>query len=631
MSTKKGIREIEQDSFENYRQSYPKDYPLATFKDVLEKLVESIPDRTSFIQGKRSYTWKQFDDRTNKIANFLLDLGLKKGDRVGINGFNSIEWMEVFFGAAKVGFAPVNLNPRYTGDELKYVLEDSDCAVLFTEDRWIDIVHSIRQSLPLLRKVVVYNAPGYTKKEVPADSLYESYENIMEMQPDKKPKLEWEIGNDDLSYFKYTGGTTGYPKGVVFDNWRGCGGMKWGMISTAFDSGWEKLASSPVIKGLVDLVASQNPDLDVSDPSVLKSRKVKELVLTQLPSIFGQPWFYQLMGGTRSVLYVVPLFHGLGFNNNMMYICTQGATSIYLEPAHPFNAKLFWEAVETHRPFATAIAGDAFAVPLIEELERAEKEGRVYDASSLTTMTSSGVRFSAHLKRKLLDRLPWCTIADGYGIAEGVAGFTYSSTATDENISEHTTPETSGIGFSAKRLVLCLDSGKPAEPGCQKAELLYTGPFIGLGYWKAPELTRRTYVKIGGELYVRTGDEGFVDENGRFHLRGRGGGWVINTGGEKVYSEEVEEVIKSFPTVVDAAVVGLPDERWGEIVAALVELRPGAQATQDELKQYCRSKLAGYKIPKIIVFQRVPRKDTGKLEREKVIELFAKQADQNEQ
>lgn len=626
MSEKRGIREIEEDSFENYRQKYPENYPLCTFKDVLENLVESIPDKTAFIQGKRIYTWKQFDERTNKIPNLLLDLGLKKGDRVGINGFNSIEWMEVFFGASKAGFALVNLNPRYVGDEYKYVLEDSDCVVLFTEGRWIDTVEGIRKGLPLLKKIVVYNAPGYLEKEIPSDPIYEHYEDIMGRKPATKPKLDWEIKNDDLCYFKYTGGTTGYPKGVVFDNWRGCGGMKWGMISTVFDSAWDKLSTSPAVKGLIDVVASQKPDLDISDPSVLKSKKVKELVLQQLPSIFAQPFFYQLVGGTRSVLYTVPPFHGLGFNNNMMYICSQGAVSIYPEPAHPFNAKLFWEAVEKHRPFATAIAGDAFAIPLIEELERAEREGRPYDTSSLVTIGSSGVRFSAHLKRKFLDKMSWCTIADGYGIAEGVGGFVYSSTSTDEKISEHTTAETTSFGYAAKRLILDLDTAKPAKPGCQRAQFLYGGPFMGLGYWKAPELTRKTYANINGEIYVKTGDEGYLDESGGFHLRGRGGGWVINTGGEKVYSEEVEEIIKANRKVKDVVVVGIPDERWGEAVAAVVELHPGEQATQDEIIEYCRGKMAGYKIPKAIIFHEVLRKDTGKVERENIIKLITEQS-----
>jgi fatty-acyl-CoA synthase len=120
------------------------------------------------------------------------------------------------------------------------------------------------------------------------------------------------------------------------------------------------------------------------------------------------------------------------------------------------------------------------------------------------------------------------------------------------------------------------------------------------------------------------GDEGYVDEEGRFHLLGRGGGYVINTGGEKVYSEEVEEIIKSHPKVRDVAVIGIPDERWGEAVTAIVELNPGERSTEDEMREHCGGKMAGYKIPKNFVFHEVLRTDVGKIKREKMVNVAFK-------
>ncbi|MCP4602543.1 MAG: AMP-binding protein [Proteobacteria bacterium] len=617
---KMGIRELETDSFENYRQNYRKKYPLCTFKNVLENLAKSSPDKTAFIQGERKLTWKQFDERTNQIANFLLNQGLNKGDRIGINGFNSIEWMESFWGASKAGFAPVYLNPRYVAEECKYVLKDSDSVVLFTEDLWVDSIEKIRDDLPLLKKIVAFQSPGHARKEIPEDPIYIDYKKVMNSNTSDKPYLNWEIENDDLCYFKYTGGTTGYPKGVIFDNWRGCGGLKWGMLSTLMDSGWNKMLNA--IAGFL----GDKKLLSGAIHTVSESKRIKKLFIGNVvPTVIGRPLFYKIAGGKRSMIHCAPLFHGLGFNSNMMGICALGGISIYLEPAHPFKPKLFWETVNKHKPFGTSIVGDAFATPMVEELEKAEKEGKTYDTSSLFYVGSSGVRWSAEMKKRFLKKVPGCMIIDGYGSAESVGGYASVSSAKDEKIQEHTTPAMDSFGYGAKRLVLDMETQKPAKPGCKSAKFLYGGPHTGLGYWKAPELTKKTYVDVDGERYVVSGDEGYLDDKGGFHLMGRGGGYMINTGGEKVYSEEVEEIIKSNPMVRDAAVVGLQDKKWGEAVAAVVELDPKGKASKEEIIDYCRGKIAGYKIPKTIIFHEVERKDTGKTDRPKMITLFTNQ------
>ena len=644
---KMGIREVEVDSYENYRQKYPEDQPLSTYKDILENIVKAIPNKTAFIQGDRKLTWKQFDERTNRLTNGLLDLGLKKGDRIAVNGFNSIEWMEAYWAAFKVGIVPVNLNPRFVAEEIKYVLEDSDAVLLVTEDRWIDVIKKVEKDLPLLKHIIVYNAPGYPKKEIPADMI--DYEDFMKKYPDSKPKIDWEIKNEDLALFKYTGGTTGYPKGVIFDNWKGCASMKWGMLSTELNSGWNKIVDVitkdrnfmngvanlvgnmevPVLHSLLSRIINMFGDMLSGSgtlrailSSVLRSKAIKRVVFeTIIPNVLARPTTYRLLGGRANVLLPVPLFHGLGYDVDMMSICATGATTVYLEPAHPFDAKILWDAVERWRPVLTSVAGDAFVIPMIEELDRAKKEGRPHDTSSLLLIGSSAVRWSPHLKRNLLDHMPQCLIADGYGIAEAPGGYTYISSSMSKDITEHTTPVMDSFGYSAKRLVLDMDTGKEAKPGCKRAQFLYGGTHVALGYWKAPDKSKSTFVDIDGERYVFSGDEGFVDENGGFHLVGRGGGYVINTGGEKVYSEEVEGIIKAHPKVRDVAVIGIPDEIWGEAVTAIVELEPGEKVTEDEMKGYCREKIAGYKIPKNVIFHKIFRTEAGKIERAESIKI----------
>src|SRR4030042_2388070 len=152
-----------------------------------------------------------------------------------------------------------------------------------------------------------------------------------------------------------------------------------------------------------------------------------------------------------------------------------------------------------------------------------------------------------------------------------------------------------------------------------------------LGYWKCPKKTERDFRIIDGKRWFFAGDEGTVDEEGRFSLIGRGGGYMINSGGEKVYSEEVEEVVKSHPKVWDVAVVGTPDPRWGQAVTALVELRPGEEATPEEIIDFCRDRMAGYKRPRdVFIVDKVPRAAAGKIDRATAIVLVAEKFESEE-
>ena len=570
-----------------------------------------------------------------------MDLGIKKEDRVVINGFPSIEWMEIFFATQKIGAAMVNMNPRYMEEEFKYVMEDCDGVCLFTEDRWIDLVEKVRRDLPLLKHIIVYNAPGYPPKEHPADPIYRDYEDFMGRYPATEPKLPWgEIKNDDLSQLYYTGGTTGWPKGVVRSQWDICGNHKYGMVDQLADSGWDGIIDNIIdrdfMRGFAALVAgtSMGPILsrtinilgDIisrSDllkntlPPILKSKGVKKLVLNSiLPRIIRTTLGRILLGGGVRSSTVVPFFHSTAFDSNLGQILNVPSTSIYLEPSHPLDAKLLLEEVERRRLNFVSIVGDASGIKMLEELDRAKAEGRTYDLSSIWVIFNAGARWSAHIKKGLLDYIPQAWILDIYGTTEsGLASAYISGTGTKEKTESYTHTTWDGFGEYVGRpgLVIDLDTKKEAKPGCKHAEYYYGGTFKGLGYWKAPEKSKSDFITIDGWRYHRSRDEGYVDENEKFHLSGRGGGFVINTGGEKVYSEEVQEVILSHPKVKDVAVIGIPDERWGEAVTAIVELEPGEKVTEDEMKGYCREKIAGYKIPKNVIFREVLRAATDKI------------------
>lgn len=646
---KKEQREIKEDSFENYRQKYSENLPLYTYNNILEKIVKTIPNKIAFIQGDRRETWKDFDAKTNRIANGLLSLGLKKGERVAISGFNSIEWMESYIGASKIGLVPVNLNPRFLEDEISYILDDSDSVVLFIEDRWIDTIEKIKDRLSDLKYIIVYNAPGYSKREISKSMI--NYEDFIKEYSANKPKLDWQIKNDDFCYLEYTGGTTGYPKGVVWDYWNRVGSVKWALMASMLDSGWDGIMDSVIknpnfFNGLSNLI--QNLKIPLISPllasmihtfsnilsdheeigdilnTVLKSKATKRTVLQyMLPHILGEPITYILSGGRVKMFSPSPVMHAFGYHCVFTSVCS-GMTNVFMEPDQPFDARRFWETVDKERPVMIATIGDAHMIPILDELDLAKNDGRYYDTSSLVAWFSSGVRWSSHLKKRLLEYVPHLLLFDAYGSTEAGIGLTSVASSAFKDITGHTTSSTiDGFGGTVRKIVLDLDTGKPAQPGCKRAQILYGG-FMGLGYWKSPSKTKKDFVTINGERYLVVGDEGFVDEHGRFHLLGRGGGYVINTGGEKVYSEEVEEIIKSHPKINDAAVIGIPDERWGEAVTAIIELKSGEKATEDEIKEYCRERMASYKIPKNIIIHSVLRTDVGKINRRGMADIVFK-------
>jgi fatty-acyl-CoA synthase len=249
------------------------------------------------------------------------------------------------------------------------------------------------------------------------------------------------------------------------------------------------------------------------------------------------------------------------------------------------------------------IVGDAFARPLLEALDA--NPGR-WDLSSLILMSSSGVMWSQEVKSGLLRHHPTMVLFDSFGSSEAVGMGTSTSTGT-------------GAAATAQfqlgeRVKVFTDEGKPVEPGSGEVGFVAIGGYIPLGYYKDPEKTERTFRTIDGVRYSIPGDYASVNSDGSLHLLGRGS-VCINTGGEKVFPEEVEEVLKTHPAVIDAACVGLPDTRFGEVICALVQLESDAAAGDDELVDHVREHLARYKAPRRIVrVASLGRSPSGKLD-----------------
>lgn len=596
-----------EDSFSNYRRSYKDGHKDDnTWGGRLKKIADTVPDAIAMVQGERKLTWKEFYKRTNRLANALLDLGIEKENRVSIVGFNSIEWMESYFAISKIGAVPVNVNPRFVAAEIKHILENSDSVALITEKQYLSTIKSIKDGLPLLKHVIVMG--DREENEGDDDTVY--YGRLMSEHPDTVPSFPWKVTNEDFAFLFYTGGTTGYPKGTVWDYENRVKGLDSIMVT----------ALTPLVQRLPYLPSQAYPALLSTFPIPLTEKMItgkaarwivdKVVASDRADDLFirflGSKLNYKLMAGKMRLLVVAPLFHGTAYETAFSAIGAAGGTCIFLRKTHPFDPAELWNEVERNKANLIIIVGDAFAIPMIEELER-----KAYDISSLALIISSGVRFSPWIKKRFHQKHPGLVILDELGSTETSAAYAQVSSAEDEDLGQLKI-QTVKNGINVNR-VINPATGEDVKPG-EKGELIFGG-YNALGYWKDPERTSRHFREIDGKNWFFIGDEGTVDEQGYFHFIGRGSS-IINTGGEKVYAEEVEEMILEHPEVRDVAVTGVPDDRWGEAVTAMVEIEPDADLGPEDIIEYCRERMAGYKKPKnVFIIDEVPRSATGKLER----------------
>ncbi len=300
-----------------------------------------------------------------------------------------------------------------------------------------------------------------------------------------------------------------------------------------------------------------------------------------------------------------PLVHGTALNLSAA-AWLLGGTVVFLE-SRSFDAHELWQAVEREGVTQIGIVGDAFAGPMVEALEEAEANGRPYDVSTVERVLSSGAPWSLRLKQGLVERGSM-TLVETIGASEGgptaVAVVPPGTRAQDARF------------VLGERARLLAEDGTALSPGSTEAGLLAMMPPIPFAYFKDPDRSAQVFRRVGDQHYSICGDYAKLRADGSVEFLGRGS-LCINTAGEKVYPEEVEAALRGHPSVLDANVVGLSDEVWNQAVTAIVALRPGWSATEDELKATVRARLAGYKVPKRVVFvPDIPRSPAGKAQYE---------------
>ena len=517
--------------------------------DLAEHAVDAVPDRVALICGDEQLTYAQLEEKANRLAHYLLDRGVQKDDKVGLYCRNRNEIVIAMLGIVKAGAILVNVNYRYVEGELRYLFDNSDMVALVHERQYADRVANVLPDTAGVKTILVV--------EDGSDNDFESYGGVEFNAAIAQGSPERDFGErsaDDI-YLLYTGGTTGFPRGVM---WR-----HEDIYRVLF--GGTDFATGEFVKDEHDLAkaAAQNPPM----------------IRYPIP----------------------PMIHGATQSATWMSIFS-GQTTVL---APEFNADEVWRRIHDHKVNLLFFTGDAMARPLLDALLAHQEKGSEYDLSSLFLLASTAALFSPSIKERLLELLPNRVITDSIGSSETGFGGT-SIVAKDA-------PHSGGPRVTIDhRTVVIDDDGNEVKPGSGARGLIAKKGNIPVGYYKDEKKTAETFKTINGVRYAIPGDYAQVEEDGTVTMLGRGS-VSINSGGEKIYPEEVEAALKGHPDVFDALVVGVPDARYGQHVAAVVQARPGARPTLADLDGFVRAEIAGYKVPRSLwLVDEVKRSPAGK-------------------
>ena len=511
---------------------------------------EAAAERPAVVHGDRVRTHGQLHDRASRVASALADRGVRPGDVVAVALYNSPEYLETVLAAFLLGAVPVNINYRYREPELRYVLEYTEAVALVHDESLAERVANITGDLPRLTAVLQVGA---------------SYDDVAT----NGPALAAPVRDSTHGIILLTGGTTGRPKGVIWDR----DGLL-GILSSVFRQHGLPVPTTPdEVRAAVGALAERD--------------------------------------GTPVVLPMSPLMHGTGFFHAMRTLL--GGGTVCFCTSRSLDGHEVWRAVQEHRITEMVIVGDAFGRPLLAALAEAS-----YDISSLRKITSSGVVWSVDVKRQLL-AAGSMTLVDNISASEG-GPFGVAEASSEADLAD------GRFALAAVARVLD-DQDRDVEPGSGQVGVLASAGPQPVGYLHDPERTARTWRVIDGVRYAVPGDLASLDADGKLVLLGRGDG-VINTGGEKVFPEEVEQALLAHPAITDAVVFGTPDPRWGALVTAMVAPADALSGFSDEeLTAHLDERLARYKHPRrLLRTDTIPRTPAGKLNRALARELASQEA-----
>ena len=521
--------------------------------DIFEGVVDRVPDREAIVHGSTRLTYKELDARSNKAANALKKLGIKKGSHIGIYAFNCVEWLEIMLGAYKLCAIPININYRYVEEELKYLIDNADMEAIFYHKQFSNKLENIKSHLPLLKDFICI------EDDSGEDDVIDKSFNFEDLIANEDESRLYVDRSGDDKYILYTGGTTGMPKGVV-----------WRMEDVLMTLG-----------GGIDAVTGEK----YPTPEAFADKCLQDQTIA---------------------LALAPFMHGgaqwQSFNSFF------SGWKLIINDQVSFDADYVWEVVAKEKVMNLTIMGDAMGRPLCDALPRAIEKG--LDLSSLFVLSSTASVFSASIKDTILEYLPNLFLIDAVGSSETGATGVNIHTKDGKLKDSGGGPKFTKPNFSE---ILNLDTKEVIPPSdTETIGYLARKGHVPVAYYKDEEKSKKTFIEVGGVRYSIPGDMAKYEEDGQMTLLGRGS-VSINSGGEKIFPEEVEMALKAHPNIFDCLVVGVKDDRWGQKVVAVIQRRENDELSLDDIKEVASKYIASYKMPKEIVFSElIERAPSGK-------------------
>jgi acyl-CoA synthetase (AMP-forming)/AMP-acid ligase II len=515
-------------------------------KDILISNVHRYPNKLALVDGTHRMSWRELNERVNRISRAILSLGMTKGDRIAVLAENCHQYLEVLFASTKIGVIAVCLNYRFSPQQLSRMMNISQPKAIIVQTRFRDNIEAIRAELSYVEKIIgLGNGHGY-----PID-----FESLVIQSSNNEPITE--LDEDDGYAICFSSGTMGEPKAA--------------------------------------LISHRNRMTNCIQTSLAHSSTRDNIIL--LPFAMYTAVLQQYLFSYAFV----------------------GATVIIIN----FTPENYLEAIE-HEKIDTIMINYTLFTLIKKYLE---KSGRSYNLDSVKMVRSAGQGLSYEQWQEVLEFFHYPLLNKGFAMTE--AGLVISGIPEEykawlaPNATEEEKKKFNSLGkvLMGTRIRI-VDENDQELPNGEIGELIIKGENVVKSFWNQPHVTEQ--VLRGGWLH--TGDLGMIDEDGYMYLIGRRDD-RIRTGGYNVYPVEIEEVMKRNPAVEEPAVLGVPDEQWGEMIIAAVVIKEGHQVTEDELKEHCRKHLARYQVPKRIFFvKEFPRHPVWKrvLKKELVQQLEGK-------
>lgn len=519
------------------------------YADMWEEIAEIQPTAPAIIQGDRTISWGEFDQRASGVAGWLSSLNAVHQDKVALYLYNCPEYMEGVFASVKIGLVPINTNYRYADEELLYLWDNADAIAVIFHGSFATRIEGIRDQATKVRGWLwVDDGSG------PCPQWAVPFEDAAGSEPGNLP-LRSQRTSDDLIML-YTGGTTGMPKGVM---WR-----QDDLFARLNPSGLRRFDPEAGIAGVAQKVSEEGPGI--------------------------------------ALLPACPLMHGTGLFTALEVLAEGGR--LVLLAGRKYSAAELASTIDAHGVNMAVIVGDPFAQPLLEVVAA---EPDRFSLKSLVVIMSSGAMWSEEIKRGLLDHHAGMMLVDAFSSSEALG--------MGSSVSSGNSAASTGEFQLGPEVRVLADDGTDVEPGSDVIGVLALGGRNPLGYYKDEVKSAATFRIIDGERYSVPGDFARVHADRSIQLLGRGS-QCINTAGEKVFPEEVEEVLKRHASIVDACVVGIPDDRTGERVVAAVECSAVSDApTEGEVIAHVKDHLSHYKAPRQVRFvSTIGRAANGKME-----------------